>query len=411
LNYELFIARRFRSAKKDKSSISAPIIKIAITAIALGMVMMLVTLATGLGLQNKIREKIAVFKGHVQIVSFDNNVLETTQNPISKTQDFYPDFSALPGAKHVQVFASKAGVIRTETDFEGVVFKGVDTGYDWSGIEEYLVSGTLPLLEGATSNEVLISSVLSKRLDLKLGTAFDTYFVKNQAGKLPNRRIFKVAGIYNSGFKDFDETYVLGDIRHLQKINKWQENQVGGFEVFLEDFDAIEILGDQIYSSIDPVLNSHTLTDLYPDIFDWLRLFDTNIAIIIGLMIWVAGINMITALLVLILERTQTIGILKTLGSTNWSIRKLFLYNASYLILRGLVIGNAIGISLLLFQKYFGIIRLNPDTYYVDTAPVYLNLWHAFFLNLGTLLLCLLMLLLPSFLITRVRPAKAVKFE
>ena len=208
---------------------------------------------------------------------------------------------------------------------------------------------------------MLISSVLSKRLDLQLGTTFDTYFVKSQAGKLPNRRIFKVAGIYNSGFKDFDETYVLGDIRHLQKINKWQENQVGGFEVFLEDFEAIEVLGNQIYSSIDPVLNSHTLTDLYPDIFDWLRLFDTNIAIIIGLMIWVAGINMITALLVLILERTQTIGILKTLGSTNWSIRKLFLYNASYLILRGLAIGNAIGISLLLFQKYFGIIRLNPD--------------------------------------------------
>jgi len=411
LNYELFLAKRFITTRPDKSSVSSPIIKIAIAAIALGMVMMLLTVATGVGLQHKIREKIAVFKGHVQISSYDNNHSETTQNPISKDQDFYPEFHAISGIKKVQAFATKAGIIRTEKDFEGTLLKGVDTDYDWSGIEAYLVDGKRPIITNEITNEVLISKELSDRLGLLVGDSFDMYFIKDTPLKLPNRRIFTVSGIYNSGFKDFDKRFLLGDIKQIQKLNKWNTNQVGGFEVFLDDFKSLKETGNDIYREINPTLNSQTLFELFPAIFDWLLLFDANIAIIIWIMILVAGINMITALLVLILERTQTIGILKALGTDNWSIRKLFLYTASHLILRGLFYGNLIGLTLLFIQDYFGIIHLDPETYYVDKAPIYLNVMQVLLLNVGTVLLCLVMLLLPSYIITKIHPAKAVKFE
>lgn len=373
--------------------------------------MMLVTVATGVGLQQRIREKISVFKGHIQIINYDNNASETTQNPISINQDFYPDFSNLKGAIHVQPFATKAGIIRTEKDFEGVILKGVSTDYDWSGIGEYLIEGKLPVFTEKSSKDVLISKIVSDRLEILVGDKFDMYFIKDNSARLPNRRVFRVSGIYNSGFKEFDESFILGDIKHIQKLNKWTENEVGGFEVFVDDFSEINETGIDIYKQIDPMLNSLTLVELFPAIFEWLKLFDTNIAVIIGIMILVAGINMITALLVLILERTQTIGILKALGSTNWSIRKLFLYNASYLIFRGLLIGNTIGLTLLFIQKYFAVIKLNPEIYYVSSAPVSINLWHVLGLNIGTLVLCLLMLLIPSYIITKISPAKAVKFD
>ena len=411
MNYELFLAKRFTASKKHKSSISSPIIKIAITAISIGILLMLITVSTGVGLQNRIREKISVFKGHIQITNYDNNTSETTQNPIAKSQAFYPDYSVLKGVNKVQPFASKAGVIRTEKDFEGVVLKGVDENYDWSGIEEYLIDGEIPNIDEANiGKEVLISKILSDRLGLKVSDTFDMYFIKENSNRFPNRRIFTVTGIYNSGFKDFDESFILGDLKQIQKLNKWTANQVGGFEVFVDDFSTITETGLAVYKEIDPMLNSQTLLELFPAIFDWLKLFDTNIAVIIAIMILVAGINMITALLVLILERTQTIGILKSLGSTNWSIRKMFLYNASYLILRGLLIGNVLGLGLLLIQKYYAVIQLNPETYYVSSAPVSINVWHVFALNAGTLVLCLVMLLVPSYIITKISPAKAVKF-
>jgi len=372
---------------------------------------MLVTVATGVGLQDRIREKVSVFKGHIQITNYDNNTSETTQNPISKNQEFYPDFSSLKGVSNVQPFATKAGVIRTEKDFEGVVLKGVTPDYDWSGIQEYLIEGRLPVIADKVNNEVLVSKIISDRLGIFIGDKFDMYFIKENSVRLPNRRVFVVTGVYNSGFKDFDESFILGDLKQIQKLNKWSDSQVGGFEVFVEDFSKINETGIEIYKQIDPMLNSMTLIELFPAIFEWLKLFDTNIAIIIGIMILVAGINMITALLVLILERTQTIGILKALGSSNWSIRKMFLYNASYLIFRGLAIGNIVGLSLLLLQKYYAIIQLDPETYYVSSAPVSIHIWHVLSLNLGTLVLCLLMLLIPSYIITKISPAKAVKFE
>ncbi len=411
MNYELFIAKRIIAAKQDKSSVSSPIIKIAIAAIALGMIIMMIAIATGVGLQKKIKEKISGFNGHVQISNYEENNSKITINPVSLTQDFYPNFTDIDGIKNVQSFASKGGIIRTDTDFEGIVLKGVNIDYDWSFFETYLTEGSILNLNDEMSSEVLISKLTADRLELKLGDTFNTFFVKNDPAKAPNARKFKIVGIFNSGFKEFDENYIIGDIKQIQRLNKWSQDQVGGFEVLLDDFDELKVKGDQIYSSVPSTLNAVTIAEKYPTIFEWLSLFDNNIIVIIGIMVLIAGINMITALLVLILERTQMIGILKALGNSNWSIRKIFLYNAGYLISIGLLVGNVIGIGILLAQKYFGIIQLNPETYYVSQAPVYLNVQYILVLNIGTLVLCLLMLLVPSYIVSKISPVKAIKFD
>jgi len=411
LNLEYFIAKRLITAKDYKSSISAPIIKIAISAIAIGMIMMIVSVATGIGLQQKIREKISAFNGHIIISNYDNNQSEVTLVPISKNQDFYPKFKSVEGVSHIQAIASKAGIIRTETAFEGIIFKGVGADYDWNNIKDYLVSGKLPDFSKKLNEDVLISQFLANRLKLKVGDAFNTFFMKESQNKLPNIRRFKIVGIFNSGFQEFDATYVIGDIRHMQRINKWKPDQVGAFEVFVKDFDEIKPVGDQVYQQTGSTLDTKTIIEKYSYIFEWLQLFDFNIIVILIVMILVATINMVVALLVLILERTQMIGILKALGANNWSIRKVFLYNASYLILRGLFWGNLIGIAILLLQQHFGIIKLNPENYYVNEAPVYLNWGYIALLNLLTIGVCFLVLLIPSYIITKISPVKAIRFD
>ncbi|MGM8361411.1 ABC transporter permease [Flavobacterium sp. ARAG 55.4] len=411
MNLEYFIAKRLITAKENKSSISAPIIKIAISAIAIGMIMMIVSVATGIGLQQKIREKISAFNGHIIIANYDSNQSETTLVPVSKNQKFYPKFNSVPEVNHIQAVASKAGIIRTADAFEGIVFKGVGADYKWDNISEYLVSGRLPNLVDALNSEVLISQYLANRLKLKVGDRFNTFFMKEGENKLPNVRRFKIVGIFNSGFQEFDATYVLGDIRHMQRINKWKPDQVGGFEVFVNDFDDIKEVGEKVYEHTGSTLDAKTIVEKYSYIFEWLQLFDFNIVVILIIMILVATINMVVALLVLILERTQMIGILKAIGANNWSIRKMFLYNASYLIFRGLLWGNLIGVSILLIQKYFGIIELNPENYYVNEAPVYINVFYILLLNLLTVGVCFLVLLIPSYIITKITPVKAIRFD
>ncbi|WP_348813088.1 ABC transporter permease [Flavobacterium maritimum] len=411
MNLEYFIAKRLITAKDYKSSISAPIIKIAISAIAIGMIMMIVSVATGIGLQQKIREKVSAFNGHVIISNYDNNQSEVTLVPISKNQDFYPKFTSVSGISHVQAIASKAGIIRTETAFEGIIFKGVGEDYQWDNIKEYLVFGKLPNLSQAVNSEVLISQFLANRLNLKVGDSFNTFFIKEDQNQLPNIRRFKIAGIFNSGFQEFDATYIIGDIRHIQRINKWSPNEVGAFEVFVSDFDNIKDKGEEVYEQTSSTLDTKTIIDKYSYIFEWLQLFDFNIIVILVVMILVATINMVVALLVLILERTQMIGILKALGANNWSVRKIFLYNAFYLIVRGLFWGNLIGVSLLLVQQYFGVIKLNPENYYVNEAPVYFNIGYIMLLNLLTVVVCFLVLLIPSYIITKISPVRAIRYE
>jgi lipoprotein-releasing system permease protein len=411
LNLEYFIAKRLITAKDYKSSISAPITKIAISAIAIGMIMMIVSVATGIGLQQKIRDKVSAFNGHIIISNYDNNQSDVTLVPISKNQDFYPKFTSVSGVSHIQAIASKAGIIRTATAFEGIIFKGVDNDYQWNNIKEYIVSGKLPNFSKGINQEVIISQFLANRLNLKVGDSFNTFFIKEDQNKLPNIRRFKIVGIFNSGFQDFDATYIIGDIRHIQHINKWKPDQVGAFEVFANDFANIKSVGEEVYKQTSSTLDTKTIIEKYSYIFEWLKLFDFNIAIILVIMILVATINMVVALLVLILERTQMIGILKALGSNNWSVRKIFLYNAFYLIIRGLFWGNLIGISLLLIQQYFGVIKLNPENYYVNQAPVYLNLGYILLLNLLTVSVCFLVLLIPSYIITKISPVKAIRFD
>ena len=417
MNLEYFIANRLTKAKGHKSSISAPIIKIAISAIAIGMVMMIVSVATGVGLQQKIRQKVAAFNGHIIISNFDDNQSQVSINPISINQDFYPKFTSVSGIAHIQAVATKAGIIRTEKAFEGIVFKGVGKDYLWTNITEYLVKGRLPNLKSKLNSEIIISEYLANRLNLKLGDKCNTFFMKEGSSKLPNLRVFDIVGIYNSGFQEFDATYIIGDIRHVQRINKWLPSQIGSFEVFIDDFDKIEEKGTEVYNKTfnksDPTktLDTQTIEKKYYYIFEWLKLFDFNILVILIVMIIVATINMIVALLVLILERTQMIGILKSMGASNWSVRKIFLYNAFHLISKGLFWGNFIGIGFILIQKYTGVIKLNPENYYVNQAPVDLNIITITLLNLGTVSICLLVLLVPSYIITKISPVKAIKFS
>ena len=411
MNLEYFIAKRLITAKDYKSSISAPIIKIAISAIAIGIIMMLVSVATGIGLQQKIRDKVSAFNGQIIISNYDNNSSEVTLIPISKKQDFYPNFKSVPEVIHIQAIASKAGIIRTENAFEGIIFKGVGADYDWNNIKEYLVEGQLPDFSKTLNEDVIISKFLADRLNLKIGDQFNTFFIKEEQGKLPNSRRFKIVGIFNSGFQNFDATYIVGDIRHIQKINKWTSDQVGAFEIFVKDFDDIKKAGDQIYDQTSSNLDTKTIIEKYSYIFDWLQLFDFNIIIILGVMILVATINMVVALLVLILERTQMIGILKALGANNWTVRKIFLYNALYLIIRGLFWGNLIGISILLIQQQFGIVQLNPENYYVNQAPVYINWVYVVLLNVMTIVICFVVLLIPSYIITKISPVTAIRFD
>lgn len=410
LKLDYFIAKRLITTKDHKSSISAPIIKIAITAIALGMIMMMVSIATGIGLQQKIRQKVSAFNGHIIISGYNDNNSDVSTTPVSKKQNFYPKFTSVDGIAHIQAVASKAGIIRTETAFEGIIFKGVGADYDTANLKEYLVAGRLPNFKSTLNEEVLISQYLANRLGLKNNDTFVTYFMKEN-GEGYNLRNFKIVGVYNSGFQEFDATYVIGDIRHVQRINKWKPDQVGAFEVFVNDFTQIEQKGQEVYQETSSTLDSQTIVEKYYYIFEWLKLFDVNILVILIVMIAVSTINMVVALLVLILERTQMIGILKSLGANNWSIRKIFLYNAAHLIGRGLLWGNVIGLTLLLLQKYFGIIKLNPESYYVNEAPVDINLFYLLLLNIGTVVVCLVVLLIPSYIITKITPSKSIRFE
>ncbi len=413
MNLEYFIAKRLIKGKEHKISISAPIIKIAITAIALGIIMMLVAIATGVGLKHKIREKVAAFNGHIQIYNFDNNTSDVSVVPVSLEQDFYPEFKSVTGISHIQGVATKGGIIRTEDTFEGIIAKGVGKDYNWNAFKEYISDGRLPEYNGELNEEVLVSKLMANRLQLKTGDSFFAFFLKDDdATQVPNQRKFLIVGIYDSGFEEFDSTYVFVDIRHIQRINKWDANQVGNFEVFLNNFDEIDQKSREIYGKTLYSLDTQSIKDKYYKIFEWIGLFDFNIALIIGIMIIVGGINMITALLVLILERTQMIGILKALGAANWSIRKVFLYNAAYLIGIGLLWGNAIGLGFIWLQDSFQVFKFpNPKEYYVEFIPVHIDLPTILMLNFGVLILCLLMLLLPSYIITKITPVKAIKFE
>ena len=411
MNFEFFIAKRLISTQSYKSSVSAPIIKIGVLAIAISTIVMLFAVAISVGLQQKIRDKAVAFNGHITISNFDTNLSEGAQAPIKKPQLFYPEFKEVAGITHVQAVAQKFGIIRTETDFEGLFLKGVGIDYNWQYFKEFLIQGTLPNYSESYSDEVLISEHLAKRLLFKLGDTFQMYFLKSDSSSPPSIRKFKIVGIFNSGFEELDQTFLIGDLNHVQRLSRWSKDQVGQFEVFIQDYEDLEAKGLEVYAETPSTLNAQTVKQKYPVIFDWIAIFDKNTYGIIAMMILVGVINMITALLVLILERTQMIGILKALGSRSWSIQKVFIYTASYLAITGLILGNGIGLLLLFIQKYLSPITLNPSVYYVSKAPVDVNLWTILSLNLLTFAICVLVLIIPSYLIAKIAPVKAIKFD
>ena len=410
MRFESFMASRFIRSNPYKNTISAPIIKISILSIVMGLVMMLISISSGVGLQKTIQNKISSFFGHISISNFQNNSSQSSLKPILIDQDFYT-INSNHEINHIQAVAYKSGLIITDSTFEGVVFKGVGSDFNYDKFLSYLIKGDMPYYNKDISNEVIISQYLSERLSIDLSDKFKTTFFKNDSFSIPNERIFKVSGIYNSGLIEFDKLYFIGDIKHIQKMNKWNRDQVGSFEVFIKKFDKIEKVSDELYANSSSELDVQTISEKFIDIFNWIALFDMNVLVIIVIMILVGGINMITALLVTILEKTHIIGVLKVLGATNKSLRSIFLTNGLYLISVGLIIGNIIGIGLIFLQKYTGFLKLDPQTYYVSEVPLDFNIYSVLILNFGVLFFCLLMLIIPSFIITRISPTDSLKIK
>ena len=410
MKFEFFLAKRIISTKAYKSSISAPIIKIGIVAIALSVIVMLISISTGIGLQNEIRDKVSAFNGHIQISNFDSNNSEESIRPINVSKELLQDLDSVKNVKSLNQIGLKFGIIRTSEDFDGALFKGVDSTYNWINILDYIISGSTPNISDLTSNEVLISDNLSNKLDLKINDSFQMIFSRNLESKVIIRK-FNIVGLYDSGFNEIDENIIFGDIKHLRRINNWNNNQSGAIEVFIDDFSLLSETSSVIYQSTPSNYNSMNIKQKYSSIFDWIQIFDKNIIAILFIMVLVCSINIISVLLVLILERTNMIGILKSIGANNSSIKKVFLIIVSYIIFLGLLIGNLVGLGLLFTQKKLSLVKLDPEIYYTSEVPVYLSFDYVFILNLFTFLVCLFSIVIPSYLITKTTPIDSIKFR
>lgn len=414
VNTELFIARRLVSDQTGDNRISRPIIFIAILGIALGLAVMIVSTAIVTGFKNEIRGKIIGFGSHIQILNYDSNISYETV-PVSGKQEFYDVLKNKPGIKNIQVFATKAGIIKTEEEIQGVVLKGIGSDFDWTFFRNNLTEGEIfQVTDSARTNKVMISKYVADLLKLKTGDSFIMYFIQDP----PRMRKFTISGIYNTSLEEFDEIFVLADIGHIRKLNDWNDDQVSGFEISIENFNDLDYMTYEVMRTVGVNLDEEgarlitmNIVQKYPQIFDWLNLQDTNVWIILTLMLLVTGFNMVSSLLILILERTNMIGILKAIGSNNLSIRKIFLYQSAFLISKGLLWGNLIGIGLALIQQKTGLVKLDEASYYLATVPINLEISYILLLNTGTLLLTFLMLIIPSHLVTKITPVKAIRFD
>lgn len=414
MNLPYFIAQRLIKGRREGTSFSRPINIIAIIGIAMGLAVMILAVSILTGFKQQIRDKIVGFGSNIQVLNYDSNMsLETI--PISDTQAFIPKIKQIPGIKHIQVFATKAGIIKTHDAIQGVVLKGIGSDFDWRFFKSNMVDGMVfTVTDTGRTNKVIISKKISDMLRLRTGDSFAMYFVQDP----PRSRKFTISGIYETSLEEFDKMYVFCDIGHIQRLNGWGDNQVSGFEIFINDFDRLDEMTMAVRDAVGyRLLEDETkfkVTNIrmrYPQIFDWLNFQDMNVIIIITLMLLVAGFNMISGLLILILEKTNMIGIFKALGSDNVTIRKVFLYQAAYLISKGLFWGNVIGIGLALLQLKTGLITLDPSSYYIKTVPVNLDIINIILLNSGTMAAIILMLLIPSQLITRITPVKAIRYD
>lgn len=416
LNTELFIARRLFSSRDESRHLSSRIVRLAVAGISLGMVVMILAVAIVVGFQNEVEGKVNGFAAHLQIVNYDSNQSYET-GPVRKDQVPLGRLRKLDGISHVQEFATKPGMIKAGDEIQGVVLKGIAPGFDWSFFEKNKVEGIPIQLDSGRTDQIWISAQLAAKLRLRLGDQVRMYFL-NENEKLPRIRQFTIGGIYRTGLEEFDLTFVLTDIRHVQQLNSWADNQVSGYELFLNDPEDPEDPEFMVRTEISlvqkenaPFLHVVNVKRKFPQIFDWLDLLDMNVWVILTLMVLTAGFNMISGLLVIILERTQMIGILKSMGAANANVRRIFLYLSAFLIGKGLLWGNLLGILLCLVQYYFKPVHLDPASYYVSTVPINLSLSHLLFLNLGALAVTMLMLIAPSFFVSRISPEKTIRFD
>ncbi|WP_368340496.1 ABC transporter permease [Parabacteroides goldsteinii] len=413
MNLELFIARKIHFSKEGNRQVTPPAVRIAIVGVALGLAVMILSVAIVIGFKKEVRNKVIGFGSHIQITNFDNNSSYETM-PIAVSDSLLQALRA-PGIKHIEGYATKMGILKTDSDFQGVVLKGIDTDYDWSFFRNNLKEGELLTIDPKkTSTDVIISRYLSDLLGLKLGDSILTYFVQEDV----RARKFNIVGIYETGFMDYDKLFVLADIKQIRRLNGWEKDEVSGLELLVDDYDKLDQIAEDLYFNLVEKQDRHgntyftrSIKEMNPMIFNWLDVLDVNVVVILILIFAVAGFTMISGLLIIILERTNMIGILKALGENNVSIRKIFLYISFFLIGKGMLWGNVVGIAICLIQSHFRIIKLDPSIYYLDAVPIDLSIVSLILLNIGTLCASMLMMLGPSYLITKIDPAKSIRFE
>lgn len=409
--FEFFITRRIIHNKER--SFSRLIITIARVAIALSLAVMIVSTSLVNGFRSTISDKVYGFWGHINISkqslrnSFDDE-------PIYRKEDFVQKVQEIDGITGVQVYARKAAIIKTKTDIEGIILKGIGSDFNWNQFNKYIIAGHgIDLTDSTVSRGTVISKSTAERLKFSVGDSMLVHIIdqKENGDYEQMYRKLRIDGIYNTGLEEFDKLFILVDIRHIQRLNNWSPDQIGGYEVFIDDVNQLDAMEDKVDKVADPFWDVQTIKDIIPSVFDWLNLQKVNEWIILSLMVIVALINMVTSLLILILERTNMIGILKALGSTNTAIRKIFLMNASNIILWGMIFGNVIGLGLCIIQQQFGLIKLPEESYYVSVAPVSINYLWVLGINIGTFIISLLFLIIPSYLVARIRPIKAIRFN
>jgi len=414
MNLELFIAQKVLNFKESKDSISGPIAKIAIFSISLSIFVVICTIFIVIGFKKEVGNKITGFGGHIQISKLTSNVSFETP-PISKNQSFYPSIDTTGGIENIQVYASKPGIIKTDEAIQGVVIKGVGADYNWTFFKSNLVEGEIFDVEDSVkTNKVIISKSMSNMLKLGVGDKFNVYFIQDP----PRMRRFEISGLYQTTLEEFDKLYILGDIGHIQKLNGWEDDQISGFEINLEDFDDLDKITDFVrriagFQLLDDgsMLQVTNIKEKNVQLFDWLGLFDLNVAVIIFIVLIVSGINMTSGLLITVLEKTQMIGILKSLGAENVSVKKVFLYLSSIITVKGLFFGNLAGILICFLQYKFHIIKLDPSAYFLSSVPVHFDFLRLFLINFGAFVAIFVVLLIPSTIIARITPAETIRYE
>lgn len=411
---EFFIAKRIYQDRGESRNVSPPAVRIAVISIATGLMIMIFSVAVVVGFKKEVREKVIGFDSHIQISNFELN-FSYEMKPVAVSDTLMNYLQNRFNILRVERFATKPGIIKTDDSFQGVVFKGIDENHSLDFFRSNLIEGTLPNIRpDSTVSEVLISKIIADKLNMKLGDSFTAYFVQDPV----IARKLNITGIYQTYFSDYDKIFVLLDIKQIRRINRWDEDMVSGLEIYLKNYNRLDATADSLYFELQVQkdrLNNTFLTrsvkQMKPEIFDWLSVLDMNAIIILVLMLVVAGFSMISGLLILILEKASMIGTLKALGQNNTSIRKIFLYLSAFLIGKGLLWGNILAISLCLIQKYFGLLTLNPDVYYLEKVPVDISILSVLLINLGTLIVTIAMLIGPSYLVANISPAKTIRFE